>query len=238
MPCNKLMLILLSTLLSSSLCAENTVKSCRPTINPQLPQFIVGYGSLMQEKSKRDSSDNVSDNTPIYLKGFTRGWMEQSTHEQPHTTYLGVKKQPGSKINAVYFQLQHPADLLNYDKREGSYCRELIPKKAIETITSKHLPLGQYWIYTTIKAPYFPSSTHPIIQSYVDKFLVGCIELEEKYHLDHFARDCIKTTKFWSTSWVNDRLPTHTRILVEPNVSKVDVLIQTTLRQYSPFKQD
>ncbi|MDX1794958.1 hypothetical protein SFC82_15035 [Legionella pneumophila] len=65
-------------------------KHCRPNINPTLPQFIIGYGSLMQEESKKEDSSMVGENFPIYVSGFQRGWIERGTPIGFSTIYLGV----------------------------------------------------------------------------------------------------------------------------------------------------
>ncbi|HAT4446696.1 TPA: gamma-glutamylcyclotransferase [Legionella pneumophila] len=208
-------------------------KHCRPNINPTLPQFIIGYGSLMQEESKKEDSSMVGENFPIYVSGFQRGWIERGTPIGFSTIYLGVVPKKDSIINAVYFKLNDPSQIKNYDKRENTYCRIKVPRDDIQALSSINLPEGQFWIYTTSgKQLAAPSSDYPIVQSYVDIFLSGCFSLEEKYHLKNFARDCIKTTSNWSGHWVNDRIYPRTAFDNIPYVAKVDPLIAVELPQF------
>lgn len=205
---------------------------CRPPININVSQYIIGYGSLMNEASKREDSSNVGDNIPIYITGFERGWIEHSTDPRFGTTYLGAKVKPEAKMNAVYFKLKVAADLFNYDKREDTYCRVNVPKDKIQSLSKEPLPEGQYWIYTTLADNALPSTQYPLVQSYVDLFLSGCLDLEKKYNAHDFAKDCVKTTEHWSGSWVNDRIHPRTAIDDIPYVAAVDSLISATLPQY------
>ncbi len=207
-------------------------QGCRPPVNINVAQLIIGYGSLMKEESKREDGANVGENFPIYVTGFERGWIEHSTDPRFGTTYLGAKMKPGAKMNAVYFMLTVPDEILNYDKRENTYCRNRVPREKIQPLAGTPLPEGEYWIYTTLANETLPSSQYPLAQSYVDIFLSGCFELEKKFKLHDFAKDCIKTTKNWSDSWVNDRVYPRTAIDNVPYVAEVDSLISALLPEY------
>ncbi len=224
----------LFSFLSFISCAQESFeeRGCRPAVNVNVPQFIIGYGSLMKEESKREDGANVGENFPIYVTGFERGWIEHSTDKRFGTTYLGAKAKPDAKMNAVYFKLTVPAEILNYDKRENTYCRIRVPREKIQSLAGIPLPEGEYWIYTTIADETLPSSQYPLAQSYVDIFLSGCFELEKKFKLADFAKDCIKTTGSWSGSWVNDRVYPRTAIDNIPYVAEVDSLISETLPEY------
>jgi len=209
---------------------------CHPSVNTALSQFIIGYGSLMQEASKRETDPNVGENYPIYVSGFKRGWIEEGTLIGFGTTYLGVKQHANSRMNAVYFKLNNAKSVFEYDKREDTYCRVGVLPKDIQSPAAIKIPKGQYWIYVTpAQQNYLPSVKLPIVQSYVDIFLSGCFQLEEKFHLQHFARDCIRTTSYWSGAWVNDRVHPRTAFDDMPYVPKIDPLIANELPQY--FKQ-
>jgi hypothetical protein len=213
-------------LIFSMTCHTNythALSPCRPSTDKTSAQFIIGYGSLMEEHSKRHDSAHVSDNTPISLTGFKRGWIEHGIKnditQQINSTYLGVKPSTHTTINAVYFQLTNPQDLLKYDARESTYCRVRVTRNQITSLTGHPVPKGQYWIYTTRSHNARPTPKYPIKQSYVDLFLSGCIQLEEKYHLKHFADDCITKTNGWSKEWINDRSQ------APPNEDKINRLM-------------
>lgn len=213
----------------------NDFKHCRPAINSRFDQFVIGYASLMQEKSKREETSAVSVNYPIEITGFKRGWIEHGTPIGFSTTYLGVRPEANAIINAVYFKLNNKNAIYNYDKREDTYCRLPVSRQQIKSLTNKKLPKGEYWIYaTTLQQAQQPSSKYPIVQSYLDIFLSGCLQIEEKYHLTNFAKNCIQTTGYWSSYWVNDRVNPRTAYDNDPYVAKIDPLLATELPYYFP----
>ncbi|MES2997868.1 MAG: hypothetical protein V4700_00885 [Pseudomonadota bacterium] len=70
-----------------------------------------------------------------------------------------------------------------------------MPTAYIQPLNCQVLPQGEFWIYEV--RPEFiaqPSARYPIVESYVDIFLAGCLEIEEKFHLKNFAASCIDTT--------------------------------------------
>lgn len=232
---HSLFLLLLSTINSLPWAStpNKLIEDCHPKIDLNQSQFIVGYGSLMQEKSKREDASNVGENHPIYVTGFKRGWIKHGTPIGFSTTYLAVVKQPSSKMNAVYFKVNNANNIDQLDQREDTYCRALVSPKQIQTINLQPLPQGQYWIYiTSDKEKERPSARYPIVQSYVDIFLSGCFELEKKYHLHHFSHDCIKTTSNWSVHWINDRIHPRTAFDNIPYVATIDPLIAIELPYY------
>ncbi|MBL7480163.1 gamma-glutamylcyclotransferase family protein [Legionella bononiensis] len=234
MNCIKLIVGLLFFSLMVPIQAQKNLEEtqCRPDPDFASPQYIIGYGSLMQEESKQDEGADVGKNLPVYLAGFERGWIEHSSDTRFGTTYLGVKSKSGARINAVVFQLNNPKDLLKYDSREDTYCRVSVPRNSIQSLISEELPQGQYWIYTTLARDAAPSSQYPLAQSYIDIFLSGCFELEKKYHLHQFAKECITKTTHWSGYWVNDRVYPRTAADNIPYARAIDSLIAETLPHY------
>ncbi len=200
-----------------------------PEVNPHLPQFIIGYGSLMQEHSKRQSAQQVGPNYPVMVKHFERAWCVWGKRRGLNTTYLGVRPNKARQFNAVYYQVA-AKDLPTYDKRERHYQRVNVGLQDLQALTKKPLPDGQYWLYVVRKARQPPHQNYPILQSYVDIFLAGCLELQARFHLPHFARQCITSTNNWHNSWVNDRA-----CKAEPRMAslytqrRVDKLLQTYL---------
>jgi hypothetical protein len=209
------------------------ISQCHPKIDNTLPQYIIGYGSLMQEASKHEDDATAGENFPIYLQGFERSWIEKGRPIGFSTTYLGIRKNPQAKINAVYFKASNGDAVYNYDRRESGYCRVLVSTKALQFLADKIPENGQFWIYVPTKASKCKVSvSYPIVQSYVDIFLSGCFELEKKYHLSNFAKDCVKTTTNWSKHWVNDRLYPRTAADNHPYIYDIDTLIKQELPTY------
>ena len=203
-------------------------KICNPAYDPKVSQFIIGYGSLMNEKSKRSSNINVGKNIPVYVTGFERGWIARGHEKKLGITYLGIREKNASKLNAVYFKLNKSQAINDFDKRENTYCRVGVPRKKIQSLIKKPLPQGQYWIYLTTNAQK-PSTQYPIAQSYIDIFLTGCIALEKTYQLHGFSKDCVNTTHNWSSLWVNDRIHPRGTLLYTPYTKQIDGLVKTII---------
>src|SRR3990167_7830213 len=121
--------------------------SCHPAFDASLPQFIIGYGSLMNTKSKNRTDPKAGESIPIELQGFKRGFFTQGSTLRFPSTALGVIQQMGSRFDAVTFQLDSASDILRYDDREISYCRQEVKITLMQSLGSSALPTGQYWIY-------------------------------------------------------------------------------------------
>ena len=209
---------------------------CHPPINPTLPQYIVGYGSLINEQSKKRTDETAQDNFPVLVKGYKRTWGVYGDFPGVNATFLIVLEDPSSSFNGVIYKLIHPNKIQEYDKRESIYCRQAINSDQLKQYAGTLPKQKQIWIYSSKqKEIQSPSTQYPIVQSYVDLFIRGCIEIEEKFHIKHYARNCIITTEHWSSHWVNDRIFPRRPSLFEPYAAEIDLLLKETLPEQ--FKQ-
>lgn len=209
------------------------VCACHPSIDSQSPQFIIAYGSLMESNSKKATDNRSGENKPVWVEHYQRGWFSKGLSDGFTTTYLGVIKSKHAHFNGTIFNLPAANSFKNYDAREKYYCRVLVTPRDIHLLTGKKLPRGQFWIYELkpeLLAP--PSATYPIVESYVDIFLAGCLEIEEKYHLRNFAAACVNTTSDWSLHWVNDRIYPRRPSLYQPRAATIDKLLQQQIPQF------
>jgi hypothetical protein len=67
-------LLFLSGLLPGNVQAQDIEDSCRPEPNPEAVQYIVGYGSLMEQESRSRTTSNISEVKPVIVSGFQRIW--------------------------------------------------------------------------------------------------------------------------------------------------------------------
>lgn len=207
--------------------------ACHPSIDSQSRQFIIAYGSLMESNSKKATDNRSGENKPVWVEHYQRGWFSKGLSDGFSTTYLGVIKSKHAHFNGTIFNLPAANSFKNYDAREKYYCRVLVTPRDIHLLTGKKLPRGQFWIYELkpeLLAP--PSATYPIVESYVDIFLAGCLEIEEKYHLRNFAAACVNTTSDWSLHWVNDRIYPRRPSLYQPRAATIDKLLQQQIPQF------
>jgi hypothetical protein len=96
------------------------------------------------------------------------------------------------------------------------------------------LPDGQYWIYVT--KPEFtepPSKDYPIVQSYVDIFITGCLELERNFEAEGFSDECVRSTRGWSSNfWINDRIYPRRPFMYQPRASDIDKLLRRIMPRH------
>lgn len=203
---------------------------CNAEADLSRPQYIIGYGSLMQAESRQRTAPNAGDAIAIEITGFRRGWFSKGGDIGFSTTFLGAIADANHSFNAVMFAVDR-ADMAAIDKREASYCRSEVPASHIQALQSgTSLPQGQYWIYLNSHTSIaFPSADKPLVASYVDIFLSGCLEQEEQQLLTGFALRCIKSTTDWSPFWVNDRIYPRRPFIHQPRAAQIDRLLDTAL---------
>ncbi len=208
--------------------------ACHAAPDAARPQYIVGYGSLMQDESRKRTSPQAGAAHPVDVQGFRRGWFARPPLVGFTTTFLGALPDPPNHLNAVIYQVDLD-EVAATDRREASYCRASVAIAAIKSLDKAFAPApeGQAWIYVNRPqgiAP--PDARYPIVESYVDIFLSGCLEQEQRFGLTGFARDCLTTTSDWSTHWVNDRLYPRRPFVYQPRAIQIDDLLHATLPKY------
>ena len=175
--------------------------------------FIFGFGSLISSESRSLTGDTGSC-IPAKLTGFQRSWsgafpiLDSSL---PGMTAVSVAEKADGSVNGVLVEIE-PKNIPAFDKREEGYARVEVPMdkvqlcydaEATEDASSTTLPSGStIWVYIAPVTP--PSTTTPILQSYLDVILLGCLEYGEQ-----FAKDFLLTTAGWEVAhhgcFVNDR---------------------------------
>jgi gamma-glutamylcyclotransferase (GGCT)/AIG2-like uncharacterized protein YtfP len=203
-------------------------------------QFIFGYGSLVESQSRARTSPSALYAFPVNVAGIQRGWFDQTGGVSLSTTYLGAVPDSNSSCNGVIFQVSQQ-QLAAFDQRETGYNRDRIDQKNITMLNgSRSAPEGDIWFYAS-KEKRYASPECPIVQSYVDICLNGCLELEATYPLAQeagFAETFLKTCSHWSKYWVNDRIYPRRAFIYAPNAGRIDQLIQKVLGEemYSNIK--
>ncbi len=71
-----------------------------------------------------------------------------------------------------------------------------------------------------------PTQNYPMIQSYVDIFINGCMEIQNRYLVSNYVEQCIETTKYWDNdAWINDRVNPRRPTDSTPNATAIDKLL-------------
>jgi len=192
--------------------------------------YIFGYGSLIEQESRTRTTPSARYAWPAEAKGYQRGWFARGAKSGLTTTYLGAVKKSDACINGVIYQVSQE-ELAVTDQRESAgYERVKIPESAITMLDGRpDTPNGEFWIYLNkfdkknSQEENFPSKSFPIVQSYVDICINGCLEVENMYiSAKNFTTNFIEWTIGWSKYWVNDRIYPRRPFIYRPTASKID----------------
>lgn len=195
----------------------------------------------MEDESRARTSPHAGIAHPVEVEGYERGWFEHGSPIGFSTTFLGVRPEPRARMNAVIYAIE-ARELAATDARERSYCRSLVPLASVKELDARFALPGdaQAWIYVTDASRIaMADARYPIVQSYVDVFLSGCFEQEERYSVRNFARECIATTTGWSSHWVNDRIYPRRPFIHQPRAGEIDALLAATIpREFASIRLD
>jgi len=210
--------------------------ACTPKPNTNGQVYVIGYGSLLNTTSKSNTYPDTGISIPVNVSGYARKWNCKGDIVGHSTTYLGVDAESEGVFNGAIFKLPNVESLLGFDKRELFYCRQEVKRENIKFLVSRNFSAeinadfpdddAQFWIYV-VKPEYneAPSAQYPIVQSYVDVYLGGCIDLEVKYNLTNFRDQCMTTTVGWEHPWINDRVLPRRPFVNTPRAIQIDTLI-------------
>lgn len=216
-----------------------------------MKNYIFGYGSLMERESRLRSTPNAINAFPVEIIGFVRGWWARNGVYGFSTTFLGciaiddkIKTNFNStKVNGVIYEVNEK-EMEVTDLREKSYKRKLIKHEAINDYSGLLEFDADVWIYLNefdsleSLEKNLPTPNFPIVQSYVDICINGCLEIEELFPLaknDGFAVNFIKSTQCWNTNWANDRIYPRRPFIYCPNAFKIDELLSINLDNKTIF---
>jgi hypothetical protein len=195
------------------------------------PQYIFGYGSLIERQSRMATWPSAEFASPVVVKGVARGWFDQTDVPSWSPTYLGGIADEGAECNGVIFRVTQ-AEFDTFAERETGYKPTKIDPSQITMLDgSSAAPNGDIWYFASTQQR-FPSDEHPIVQSYVDVCLDGCLEIEATYPLAKqasFAERFIKTTSNWGPPWINDRIYPWRPFVYVPRAFAIDALLQQVL---------
>lgn len=178
--------------------------------------YIFGYGSLICPKSRARTGFS-SKAYPIEVQGIRRNWAVQPP-DWPATA-VGAIKDDSALCNGVYFQVDDQS-LLQFDEREKGYERIELNWHMAKGLCNQPLPkTGKLWVYVGFENNK-PTNERPIVLSYVDVILNGCLSYNES-----FAKRFIELTGHWQ-HLKNDRdNPIYLRAASHQNAQIIDELL-------------
>jgi hypothetical protein len=178
--------------------------------------FILGYGSLIngESRAKTGETGNVWS---VKLHGFERHWSVMS--DEFGMSSVAVIQVPNKSCNGVLVEV--PFDQFSlFDERERGYQRTVIQANQLSAYHATSLPEGTYWVYHTENLVE-PNQGCPIVLSYLDVILSGCLE-----HGDAFTQDFLELTKGWASPLLNDRkAPRYPRVQPDLPTERLNTLL-------------
>jgi hypothetical protein len=199
----------------------------------------------ISRSSEASSTSSVLPGVVVTLTkecGYERRWNFRSS---TGFTALGVCKaesvHTASDINGVLFQVSH-AMIPGFDRREVGYERVRIPLQFVrfepksndEATTQETHDMrmlccksltadSRLWLYVPLPSSSMPADeNHPLLQSYVDTVLQGCLS----WGGERMAEIFIQTTGGWSTYFLNDTPSSRRPWLFRKDYATIDRLLQ------------
>jgi hypothetical protein len=175
--------------------------------------YLFGYGSLIDRASRMATTPRAFAAYPVIVADVARGWWSYGRPIGFSTCFLGAANLAGARCNGVIYSVSD-SELEETDRREAIYKRAAINPEQLTFLDGRKTLAhdATVWFYAlpdglTTSAEK-PSARYPIVQSYLDLCLNGCLEIEALYPLAEeagFTRMFINETRDWSPFWVNDR---------------------------------
>ena len=136
-------------------------------------------------------------------------------------------------MNGVIYAV-NKEELDDTDKRESGYTREDIASH-VEILSGGSVPKSEIYIYLNKfeegqREKSIPTRDFPIVQSYIDICLTGCLQIEKGFpDAVDFAGEFLQTTREWSKYWENDRVQPRRAPFTVPAAAKIDKLLEMHL---------
>lgn len=202
--------------------------------------YIFGFGSIMntsthatwQTPDRKTSGTNPGAVVTIKRSfGFKRKWNFRSSTGFTALGVVPVEEEDAGDINGVIFRVPKE-EMPNFDRREVGYEKVEVPYNFLEfhpdlsgSTEQTQFNLGSndnIWLYVPL-----PSQTmnadenHPLLQSYVDTVLQGCLE----WGGERVAEEFILTTGGWSCFYLNDTPSSRRPWLFRKQYALIDQLL-------------
>ena len=152
-----------------------------------MTSYVFGYGSLLERASRTRTNPEAVGAWPARVTGYQRGWFHQFADNVGSTcTYLGAERANRQTINGVVYPV---SDIEATKQRETGYTAvQLAADDFVMLDGSGPLKVGgDVDVYIFVSNPESisktkePTPTFPMVQSYVDICINGCLELESLY---------------------------------------------------------
>lgn len=199
--------------------------------------YVFGYGSLIERASRTTTTPSAWAAYPVIVDGIARGWWGRGGPIGAATCFLSAMRESGSSCNGVIYPVSD-LELEAIDRREGLYDRVKIEPERITFLDGRKALASEADVWFYAQPEHLPvteslaSPEYPIVQSYVDICLNGCLEIETLYPLAQdaqFARMFVMATRDWSRYWINDRAQPRRPSAALPRAFQIDTILRELL---------
>lgn len=194
--------------------------------------------SLMENDGYKEKQINIMLNVfgikkkfkkqiiPVKIRGIRRGWyvvgkrIITTNRSLVNPTFLAAYPKKNSYCTGVLIPVTSE-ELQAIDEREegANYVRKKINTKDIQFLQNKYqcsLDLDVFYYAIDPDNKNHPSEEHPILRSYVNICLAGCLDIDRSLgnHDYQFTKEFISTTHSWNycNKWWDD--------LIQPSIMK------------------
>ncbi|MBD3280673.1 hypothetical protein GF389_04070 [Candidatus Dojkabacteria bacterium] len=189
--------------------------------------YNFGYATLINKESLLKTT-SISDYIPIKIEGIETDWNISS--DKFMITGIGLSVNDKARALGVLIELTED-NFINLDERELQHGHERVELSyhSIVKYEGQSLDLTNSKIYTyKPRYPKRPNVDHPIVQSYLDTVLDGCLSIS-----DNFAKEYLEKTIGWNDQWINDRAkPMYPSYISPINPNKIDSILSSVLPEY------
>ncbi|MEM6799217.1 MAG: hypothetical protein AAF589_06855 [Planctomycetota bacterium] len=194
---------------------------------PAQPQYLLAYGSILQTQSRQRNIAHPGEPIPVRVRGLRRSWTARGAGVGFTCTFLGVDRDDDAVMNGALVTVAD-VELPELDRREAGYRRAAVNQESIDCLRDadrQNLADAAVMVYETVE-PIAATPAFPVIQSYLDICLQGCLEIDTLVGTgDTFTREFLATTHDWTEHWVNDRLFPRAPFRQVPEAGRIDRML-------------
>ncbi|GAX23896.1 hypothetical protein FisN_20Hh102 [Fistulifera solaris] len=198
---------------------------------------IFGFGSIINSSTHAAWLENVNASSFAGRMARIHGQYQRAWNFRSATgfTALGILKSDESVhvMNGVLFKIPDSV-IADFDRREVGYDRIEIPQDCIELLAPECHENPQLvhefggmpkkvWIYVPQEGQ-DADENHPLLQSYVDTVMQGCLE----WGGQPMAREFVATTVQWSPYFLNDTPSSRRPWLFRKEYDTIDKILRET----------
>lgn len=198
-----------------------------------MPRHVFAYGSLLCSQSRALTVGRTTELIPAGLVGYRRIWNMPVPQLGGGICFLAIEPAADALCSGGVFTVDE-AEFDRVVQRERDYTVVSIEPSRLHWEDQSQTLEGPVHSFIH-RSDERPTPEFPIVQSYLDLCLRGCLELDASHPR---AEGRARVTEFlqdahgWSEHWINDRVHPRRPFVEEPNAPVIDHHIRANLAEY------